>query len=117
MDDEKAREIEAGRRERRRIRPVRRRDPHDVALLRLHVRERRQRETDFTDTFALEQQLPRERLAWAPHELEEEAELGGGQVEIPAVLARPEALGIDLAAAARTFDARYRIPYISHVPL
>ena len=57
VHDEKTREIETGRRERRRIRPVRRRDPHDVALLRLHVRERGQRQTDFADAFAFEQQL------------------------------------------------------------
>ena len=62
VHDEKTREIETGRRERRRIRPVRRRDPHDVALLRLHVRERGQRQTDFADAFAFEQQLRQRAL-------------------------------------------------------
>ena len=51
------REVEPRRGQRRRVRHVRRRDPDDVAAVRLQPRERRQREADLADAFAREHDL------------------------------------------------------------
>jgi len=56
-DDDEAGEIEPRCRQRRRIRAVRRRNPDDAAAFGLQPDERRQREPQFTDAFALEQQF------------------------------------------------------------
>ena len=53
--DNQTRKIEPGRHQRRRIWPVRRRDPYDAASFRLQSRERRQRQPQFADAFAFEQ--------------------------------------------------------------
>ena len=53
----KAREIDAGRRQRRCIRPVGWRDPHHITSGRLHACQCGQRETDFADALAFQQQF------------------------------------------------------------
>jgi hypothetical protein len=55
--DDEAREVDARGRERRRVRPVRRRDPHDRVVLARHAHERRQGEAQLADAFAREQDL------------------------------------------------------------
>ena len=60
--DMQPREIEPACRERRRVRTIGWRDPHDVAPLRLHARERRQREADLADAFLFQQHFRQRAL-------------------------------------------------------